>query len=113
VFDRAWAKYLKMPEVNKWGLNEKASPGKDQNHVLDGMRVGRGTWGLKFAYFDNHTAPLLDKLIRNHGTAMELGGEMLDTFLRNEKAIAVHTTCYEKSTKVKGKLALLPVVFWD
>lgn len=111
VFDIAWQKYLKMPTVNKWGINEKESPGKDQNHVLDAMRIGRGTFGLKYAYFDNHTAPLLDKMARFHGTAVELGGHRTAFLLEKERSIAVHTTCYEKSTKVMGLKAAN--AFWN
>lgn len=38
------------------------------------MRVARGTLGLKYAYFTNSTAPLLDKLTLHHGIVNELGG---------------------------------------
>lgn len=32
----------------------------------------------------------------------ELGGELMETFLQRQRAVAVHTTCYERSTKVMG-----------
>ena len=48
------------------------------------------------------TTPLLDKLIKQEGTVLELGGEMMEKFLSTEQSIAVHTTCYEKATKVMG-----------
>jgi hypothetical protein len=97
VFEIAWQKYLVMDDP--W---EKAQPGKDQNHVLDAMRIGRGEFGLKYAYFSNATAPLLDKLVLNHGNVMELGGELMENFLMKHQSLAMHTTCYEKSTKVMG-----------
>jgi hypothetical protein len=34
VFEKAWNKYQKMD------LQDKKNPGKDQNHVLEGMRIG-------------------------------------------------------------------------
>jgi hypothetical protein len=38
MFALAWEKYLKMPQINAQGLDEKSMPGRDQNHVLDAMR---------------------------------------------------------------------------
>jgi hypothetical protein len=81
---------------------EKSQPGRDQNHVLDSMRIGRGTFGLKYAYFSTDTAPLLDKLVLKEGNTMELGGEAIQGWLDAKQSIAMHTTCYEKSTKVMG-----------
>ena len=46
VFDIAWNKYQQMDDSY-----EKSQPGRDQNHVLDAMRIGRGTFALKYAYF--------------------------------------------------------------
>jgi hypothetical protein len=106
VFDIAWQKYLLMDDPI-----EKSQPGKDQNHVLEAMRIGRGTFGLKYAYFSNYTAPLMDKMIMNYGIGMELGGEAIQSFLLQSNAIAVHTTCYEKSTKVMGLKAAN--AFWN
>jgi hypothetical protein len=106
VFEIAWLKYLQMDDP--W---EKAQPGKDQNHVLDAMRIGRGTFGLKYAYFTNETAPLMDKLVLNYGNVMELGGELMESFLVNHHSLALHTTCYEKSTKVMGLKA--GNAFWN
>ncbi len=106
VFELAWGKYLKMDDPV-----EKSMPGKDQNHVLDAMRIGRANFGLKYAYFSNFTAPLLDKLVLNHGNVMELGGELMAGFLHSQKSIAMHTTCYEKSTKVMGLKATNS--FWN
>ena len=106
VFDIAWEKYKLMDDP--W---EKAQPGRDQNHVLDGMRIGRGEFGLKYAYFSNTTAPLLDKLVLNYGTVMELGGELMQDFLLTQHAVAMHATCYEKSTKVMGLKA--STAFWN
>ena len=97
VFELTWNKYLGMKDPY-----EKSQPGKDQNHVLDSMRIGRGTFGLKFAYFSSETAPLLDKLVYREGHAMELGGEAIQGYLDDKHSMAMHTTCYEKSTKVMG-----------
>jgi len=96
VFDLAWTKYNKMTD-----LVQKANPGKDQNHVLDGMRVARGTVGLRYAYFSNSTAPLLDKVVQ-FNRAIELGGEASAAFLEEQHSLAMHSTCYEQSTKVMG-----------
>jgi hypothetical protein len=97
VFELAWNKYLLMTDPY-----EKSLPGKDQNIVLDSMRIGRGTFGLKYAYFSIETAPLLDKLVLREGNTMELGGEAIQGYLDAKESIAMHTTCYEKSTKVMG-----------
>jgi hypothetical protein len=102
VFELAWNKYLKMTDPY-----EKSLPGKDQNIVLDAMRIGRGTFGLKYAYFSIETAPLLDKLVLREGNTMELGGEAIQGYLDAKQSIAMHTTCYEKSTKVMGLKVLV------
>ena len=39
------------------------------------MRVGRVNWGLRYAYFPNYSAPLLDKMVRFTTTNVELGGQ--------------------------------------
>ena len=57
---------------------------------------------MKFAYFSPETAPLLDKLVYREGHAMELGGEAIQGYLDDKHSMAMHTTCYEKSTKVMG-----------
>lgn len=106
MFEIAWEKYLRMKDPY-----EKSLPGKDQNHVLDSMRIGRGTFGLKYAYFSNYTAPLMDKLVLKGGSVMELGGEAVADFLFEQKSVAMHTTCYEKSTKVMGLKAANS--FWN
>lgn len=80
----------------------KAHPGKDQNHVLEAMRIGRGTFGLKYAYLTNNTAPLLDKLVLFNSNLYELGGSLMQDLLHQRQSLLVHTTCYEKSTKVMG-----------
>jgi hypothetical protein len=106
VFEIAWEKYVLMDDAY-----EKSQPGKDQNHVLEAMRIGRGTFGLKYAYYSNYTAPLMDKMILNHGTKMELGGEIMENFTLTHKSLAIHTTCYEKATKVLGLKAAN--AFWN
>ena len=72
VFDIAWKEYLKTDDKEA-----KSHPGKDQNHVLEGMRIGRGTFGLRYAYFSNNTAVLMDKLVNFKSYAVELGGEVV------------------------------------
>lgn len=106
VFDIAWDKYRVMDDDYA-----KQQPGKDQNHVLDAMRIARGTAAMKYAYYDNNTAPLLDKLVLKHGNVMELGGELLAKFLAEKGTIAMHATCYEQSTKVHGLRAA--AAFWN
>jgi hypothetical protein len=106
VFDIAWDKYRGMDDDY-----EKQQPGRDQNHVLDAMRITRGTAAMKYAYYDNNTASLLDKLVLKHGNVMELGGELLAKFLAEKGTIAMHATCYEKSTKVHGLRAA--AAFWN
>ena len=96
VFEHAWRKYQLMDDKRA-----KQNPGKDQNHVLDGMRVGRGTFGLRYAYFSNSTAALMDKIVQ-HWRGIELGGESAASMLSAENTLAIHTTCYEQSTKVMG-----------
>ena len=59
VFDIAWEQYQTMEDDV-----QKKNPGKDQNHVLEGMRRGRVEWDLRYAYFPNYSAPLLDKMVR-------------------------------------------------
>ncbi len=104
VFDHAWYKYERMD------IKAKKNPGKDQNHVLDGMRIGRGTYGLRFAYFKNNTAALLDKVVQKW-RGIELGGLPVAKFTEQQKTIAVHTTCYEQRTKVMGLKAVNG--FWN
>jgi hypothetical protein len=69
--------------------------------VLNAIQVGRGTFALKFAYFTTSTAPLMDKFIKERGNAYEVGGEFMLQALQQQYAMAMHTTCYEKSTKVQ------------
>eukprot|EP01034_Spumella_vulgaris_P027166 gene27166-33849_t len=106
VFDLAWGRYQLLKDAT-----EKSKPGIDQNFVLDAMRIGRGTFGMKYAYFSTSTTQLLDKLVLNHGNVMELGGDLMASFLHAQKSVAMHTTCYEKSTKVMGLKATNS--FWN
>ena len=105
VFSHAWRKYQDMidPKVRE-------QPGKDQNHVLDGMRVGRGTFGLRYAYFSNSTAALMDKIVQKW-RGVELGGQPAADMFTRENTLAMHTTCYEQSTKVMGLKATN--AFWN
>jgi len=105
VFSIAWKKYQTMDDAEV-----KSNPGKDQNHVLEGMRIGRGTFGLRYAYFDNSTAALMDKIVQKYRN-IELGGEAASRMLEDEHTVAMHTTCYEQSTKVMGLKATN--AFWN
>ena len=105
VFDIAWKKYKTMTDSET-----KSNPGKDQNHVLEGMRIGRGTFGLRYAYFGNSSAALLDKIVQRY-RSIELGGEAASHLLEHEHTLAMHTTCYEQSTKVMGLKATN--AFWN
>lgn len=78
-----------------------ANSGKDQNWVLDAMRYGRGEFGLRYAYFSNSTAILMDKMVGLYSKAIELGGAASAELLENLHSIAMHATCYEQSTKVR------------
>lgn len=106
VFSIAWEKYLLMDDADV-----KAQPGKDQNHVLEGMRIGRGTFGLRYAYFSNGTAVLLDKMTQFVSRTVELGGEEAAKYLTQWKSLAMHSTCYEHVTKVMGLKATN--AFWN
>mmetsp|Transcript_32033 Transcript_32033/g.46173 ORF Transcript_32033/g.46173 Transcript_32033/m.46173 type:complete len:730 (+) Transcript_32033:13-2202(+) len=106
VFELALQSYLSLQDQE-----EKAKPGIDQKKVLSAIQVGRGTFALKFAYFTTDTAPLMDKFIKQHGNVYELGGELMLRALQDQRAMAMHTTCYEKSTKVMGLKA--SSVFWN
>jgi hypothetical protein len=106
MFEIAWNKYIKMEDKDS-----KANPGKDQNHVLEAMRIGRGTFGLRYAYFSNSTAMLLDKMVLNVDRSVELGGEASGNILAHERTLASHTTCYEHTTKVLGLKATNS--FWN
>jgi hypothetical protein len=106
VFDIAWSKYIKMEDIQS-----KSNPGKDQNHVLEAMRIGRGTFGLRYAYFSNDTALLLDKVVLKVDRSVELGGEASGNLLTRHHTLASHTTCYEHTTKVLGLKATN--AFWN
>lgn len=108
VFEIALEKYLEMDDPV-----EKSNPGKDQNHVLEAMRIGRGTFGLKYAYLSNNTAPLLDKVILHNSHFYELGGEVVQQLWFERQSMLIHTTCYEKSTKVcSDGITMLCSVLW-
>ena len=105
VFDIAWQKYQKMPD-----LYLRSQPGKDQNHVLDAMRRVRAFDKLKYAYLPNTTAVLMDKMHYVNRT-IELGGEVSEGLLAEGGAFAAHATCYEHQTKVLGLKAVN--AFWN
>ena len=89
----------------------KHNPGKDQNHVLEGMRIGRGTFGLRYGYLNNETGVLLDKMCQHVSRSVELGGLASSTLLTKQQTLAIHTTCYEQTTKVMGLKATNS--FWN
>lgn len=75
------------------------------------MRIGRATFGLRYAYFSNNTAVLLDKMNQFVSRTVELGGIQSATLLTSQKSLAMHTTCYEQTTKVMGLKATNS--FWN
>ena len=76
VFNIAWNKYQHMEKPE-----QKNQPGKDQNHVLEGMRNSRAKIGLRYAYFSNDTAPLLDKMCKFNSKMVELGGKVASSLI--------------------------------
>lgn len=96
IFHRAWETYDKFATPRA-----RTQPGKDQNHVLGAMRELRARRKLKYAYFANNTALLLDKIYTwQHNRSVELGGQTAEGILHGQKAVAVHTTCYENTVKL-------------
>jgi hypothetical protein len=75
------------------------------------MRIGRATFGLRYAYFSNNTAVLLDKMNQFVSRTVELGGVQSASLLTSQKSLAMHTTCYEQTTKVMGLKATN--AFWN
>ena len=58
---------------------------------------------LKWNYFPENSAQLLDKIYKFEDTTFELGGMAAINILQIKKnTIAVHTTCYEQKSKVMG-----------
>jgi hypothetical protein len=54
-------------------------PGKDQNKVLGAMgRARNGKIKLRWEYFPNASAVLIDKIQKFHTNLVELGGEVID-----------------------------------
>lgn len=92
-------------------VDSKKNPGKDQNHVLEGMRYGRVKFGLRYAYFGNTTAVLLDKMNLYGNRSVELGGMAAYNLLAEGNTMAAHMTCYEHTTKVLGMKATNS--FWN
>ena len=66
---------------------------------------------MRYAYFPNYTAPLLDKMTVISGKTVELGGEAASSLLDPAGTVAMHTTCYEHVTKVLGLKATN--AFWN
>jgi hypothetical protein len=96
IFHRAWSQYDKYATPRA-----RTQPGKDQNHVLGAMREKRAQGKIKYAYFANNTALLLDKVYTwQHNRSVELGGAAAENILHGQKAVAIHTTCYESSAKL-------------
>ena len=75
------------------------------------MRQSRN---LKWNYFPENSAQLLDKIYKFEDTTFELGGMAAINILQIKKnTIAVHTTCYEQKSKVMGlKVSLFTVFFF-
>jgi len=107
LFHRAWNKYAKLPPEHK------RTVAKDQSVIQGQLSFGKWRYDLNFSYFypgflpDTHprqvifTPTLLLHKVENyngHGIRFELGGvaalEEIGT------AVAVHATCYEKTSKL-------------
>lgn len=56
----------------------RGQPGKDQNKVLDAIRwaANQDDIRMKWDYFPNTSAVLVDKVYKFHSTLVELGGEV-------------------------------------
>jgi hypothetical protein len=67
--------------------------------------------GVRWGYFPDGVAQLLDKVYKFEDKSFELGGELSDSMFRAKGAIAVHTTCYEQKAKVMGLKAAN--AFWN
>lgn len=117
MFQLAWMDYL-----NANG-NIKQNPGKDQNKVVSAMRTCAYRNGLKWDYFNGTV--LIDKVYKFKTKNIELGGDITESILNNEKittkmndndkryydniylslpniTVATHTTCYEQRSKIHG-----------
>jgi len=106
VFTSAWEDYR-----HNTPKNIRQNPGKDQNKVVNAMRVGKWRSGFKWGYMANTTAVLIDKVFKFEDMAVELGGEAAVGLLDNRGAVAVHTTCYEQKSKINGLKA--SNAFWN
>lgn len=58
--------------------------------------------GLKWDFFSNFTAVLVDKIYGWEDQRIELGGAAALNILEEYGAVAAHTTCYEHNAKVMG-----------
>ena len=67
--------------------------------------------GLHWAYFKTDSAVLLDKLYKFEDKTFELGGNASFNIFKDRDTIAVHTTCYEQTSKVMGLKVLTLVYF--
>lgn len=107
LFHRAWEKYENMPEKNKKVV------AKDQSVLQGSLSYGRWKYDYNFSYFYPGFLPqtypreviykptlLLHKVEDNsvNGVRFELGGVAAQEELGS--AIAVHATCYEKTSKL-------------
>ena len=106
VFTSAWEDYR-----HNTPKNIRQNPGKDQNKVVNAMRVGKWRSGFKWGYMANTTAVLIDKVFKFEDMAVELGGEAAVGLLDKRGAVAVHTTCYEQKSKINGLKA--SNAFWN
>ena len=107
IFQRAWRLY-QGSEVDK-----RRRVATDQNYLANAIKWARWRADFNFSYFDvgfeldtkprpvlEQKALLLDKVKERskYGIAFELGGRVAEREL--EGAIAVHSTCYEGSSKL-------------
>ena len=91
MFAISWSKYLKMPQVNEHGVDEKSMPGRDQNHVLDAMRYGPYCLGnmcrdlsatFRCQYRKRHLWIEVCVLLQLYGSAVGQAGRILQCIMR-------------------------------
>jgi Nucleotide-diphospho-sugar transferase len=70
MFSRAWQDYQTVKEEIRF------LPGKDQNKVADALRFSRGHYGLRWRFFTQGRAVLVDKIYKFENKTVELGGEV-------------------------------------
>ena len=67
MFDLAWEDYKKS------NINIRKYPGKDQNKVVEAMKISANKYDLNWGYFPNEATMLLDKQYKFDDVRIELG----------------------------------------